>query len=118
MTSATYTSKYANSWALIIGINDYKHVSPLAFAANDANAVARVLIDKFRFPAKNVLVLLDKSATAAAIRKAFHRYTNADQVKPDDRLLVFFAGHGHTTTGRRGEVGFLVPSDGNPRDLP
>ena len=31
----------------------------------------------------------------------------------DDRILVFFAGHGHTVTGRHQETGFLVPVDGN-----
>ena len=31
MTDApnSYTAKYANSWALIIGIDKYKHASPL-----------------------------------------------------------------------------------------
>ena len=31
--------------------------------------------------------------------------------------LVFFAGHGHTVSGRRGETGFLVPVDGQLGDL-
>lgn len=31
--------------------------------------------------------------------------------------MVFFAGHGHTVTSIKGEVGFLVPSDGDSNDL-
>ncbi len=34
-------------------------------------------------------------------------------MNPDDRVLVFFAGHGETITGNRGEVGYLVPVDGD-----
>jgi hypothetical protein len=35
----------------------------------------------------------------------------------DERILIFFAGHGHTVSGFRGEVGYLVPYDANPSDL-
>ena len=35
----------------------------------------------------------------------------------DDRIVVFFAGHGHTAVGRRGETGFLLPVDGDPSDF-
>lgn len=52
-----------------------------------------------------------------AIMQSFFRYADAENVKPDDRLIIFFAGHGHTVPGRRGETGFLVPVDGDPTDL-
>ena len=38
-------------------------------------------------------------------------------VESDDRLFVFFAGHGYTVSGKRGEVGYLIPVDGDPDDL-
>jgi len=44
-------------------------------------------------------------------------FADSSKVSADDRLLVFFAGHGHTTTGSRGEVGFLVPVDGDPTQI-
>uniref|UniRef100_UPI003AB3B811 caspase family protein n=1 Tax=Acinetobacter guillouiae TaxID=106649 RepID=UPI003AB3B811 len=37
---------YSNSYALIIGINNYQNVSPLGYAVNDAQEVAEVLISK------------------------------------------------------------------------
>jgi hypothetical protein len=40
-----------------------------------------------------------------------------ENIKPNDRVLVFFAGHGHTIKGNRGEVGFLIPVDGNINDI-
>jgi len=40
-----------------------------------------------------------------------------DAIAPDDRVVVFFAGHGVTRSGRRGEVGYLVPVDGDVTKL-
>jgi hypothetical protein len=113
----TYSSKYSNSWALVIGINNYKHISPLDYAANDANAVAKILVDRFGFPESNVTLLLDDKGDRETIRKTFSGYADGNLVQDNDRLLVFFAGHGLTVSGRRGEVGFLVPSDGRPDSI-
>jgi hypothetical protein len=111
-----YLPKYQNSWALIIGINTYSHCSPLGFACNDARAVAATLIEKFGFPDGNVEILLDQQATKAAVLQALLRHADPVALE-DDRGLVFFAGHGHTAESRRGEVGYLVPTDGNCDDL-
>ena len=35
----------------------------------------------------------------------------------NDRIIFFFAGHGHTVSSRRGEIGYLVPVDGYPGDI-
>jgi uncharacterized caspase-like protein len=43
------------------------------------------------------------------------RFANGD-IAPDDRILFFFAGHGHTVPGRH-ETGFLIPQDGDPEEL-
>lgn len=64
----------------------------------------------------NVTILLDGDATREAISNAFLSYANGT-VKENDRILVFFAGHGHTTTGKRGEVGYLVPVEGTTNNL-
>jgi uncharacterized caspase-like protein len=115
--NSTYQSKYTNSWALVIGVNQYKYAPPLNHAVNDAKAIADILQNKYKFPKENVSLLLDKDATAKNIRKVFSDYADVTKVGVDDRLLVFFAGHGHTITSRRGEVGFLVPVDGKVDDM-
>ncbi|MCO6045829.1 caspase family protein [Aeoliella sp. ICT_H6.2] len=108
--------KYRRSHALVIGINDYKHASPLGYAVNDANSVADFLRTNFSFASKDVQVLLDQDATRSAIHKSFLRFSG-EATHVDDRLFVFFAGHGHTERSKRGDVGYLVPSDGDPDDL-
>lgn len=115
-TETSYKPKYENSWALVIGINKYLKAPPLRYASNDAKAVATILRKRFDFPKSNITLLIDEKATKDTIVKSFHKYTK-ELVSPDDRILVFFAGHGHTVSGKRGEVGFLVPVDGKPDDL-
>ena len=79
-------------------------------------AFANLLIQRFSFPADNVVQLYDEKATHAEISSAYLGFAT-DNIKSDDRLIIFFAGHGHTQKGHRGEVGFLVPVDGNTDDL-
>lgn len=110
----TYTSQYDKSWALVVGINTYLHASPLSFARNDADVFARTLTDKFGFPKENVEVLLDNDATLTAIRRTMHKLSRT--TSENDRVIVFYAGHGHTVQGPRRDSGFLVPVDGTPDD--
>ncbi|MFA5112208.1 MAG: caspase family protein, partial [Desulfobaccales bacterium] len=115
-TEMIYQPKYTNSHALIIGINAYRKAPPLGYARNDAESIASILNDKFEFPETNVALLVDDQATKEQILGTFLEYTK-EQFGPDDRIIVFFAGHGYTKPGKRGEVGFLVPVDGTPDDL-
>lgn len=112
-----YKKEYTNSWALVIGINEYQHLSPLGHAKNDAEDIAKLLVSAFDFKKENVFLLIDKEATQEAIRGVFNEFTKASKVQTNDRLLVFFAGHGHTVKSHRGEVGFLVPVDGEAEDV-
>jgi hypothetical protein len=112
---SVFAPRYTNSWALVIGINKYTIAPPLGYACNDADAVAQHLIDRLQFPPAQVYRLRDNLATRQAITSSF--LALADQVAVDDRVIIFFAGHGFTRPSRRGEVGFLVPFDGDPKDL-
>ena len=116
MAKRVYRPEYAESWALIVGVNRYRYVPPLSYACNDARAVADVLKDSFGFPEDHVTLLLDDDADRDTIRRTFLAFDDK-RVGPDDRLLVFYAGHGHTQLGNRGEVGFLVPVDARIDDL-
>ena len=101
---------YSNSRALIIGINRYENASPLSFAVSDAAEIRDVLINDLSFLEKDITFLIDDDATQERILRAFMRFTS-DDIDLDERIFIFFAGHGHTRTGIRGEVGYLVPYD-------
>jgi uncharacterized caspase-like protein len=113
----TYRPVYSGSHALVIGINKYKYAGPLGYARHDAEAIANLMVSRFGFLKENIALLLDEDATGDAIRSAFLSFAGHSKVQPNDRILVFFAGHGHTQTGRRGEIGFLVPVDGKITEL-
>ena len=87
-SNTVYQPHYVNSWALVIGINDYQIASPLGYARQDAEAFAEVLTKRHGFPQENVTVLLDQDATKERILSEFHRFER-HEVSPDDRIAVF-----------------------------
>jgi hypothetical protein len=107
---------YRDSWAVIIGINRYTKASRLNYAVNDANSVVAA-VQQLGFPSDKILLLLDRDATKQRIEQIL--YGTLRRTTPEDRVLVFFAGHGMTASlPRGGEEGFLLPVDGDPEDLP
>lgn len=109
-----YRARYRQSHAVVVGINRYVDDAPLKFAVNDARAVHDVLIGRYGFAPENVRLLLDEQATSANILRAMAAVGRASEV--DDRVVFFYAGHGHTLPGRSGDVGFLVPHDSRTDD--
>jgi uncharacterized caspase-like protein/peptidoglycan/xylan/chitin deacetylase (PgdA/CDA1 family) len=106
---------YANSWAIVIGIDDYPKWPKLQYAVRDAQGVRQALIEKFGFAAERVLTLTNGEATRSGILAAFHDRLAHGGVQKNDRIMVFFAGHGATrklSSGR--DLGYIVPFDSDP----
>ena len=108
---------YENSWALVIGINDYQNVPKLHYAVEDAMAIKNMLINEYGFPRDNVRYLIDESATQSNINKELSNIVKSAGKK--DRVVFYFAGHGETESMglEDGNIGFLIPVDGNSEDL-
>lgn len=106
---------YSNSFAVIVGVNKYtgksgKNIPALTAATADAEALAKVLKDNYGF--RDVALLTDANATKAGVMKALNRLTDANIVHPNDRVVVFWSGHGQTVTAPEGgQIGFLLPTD-------
>lgn len=110
----TYSTEYRHSWALAVGIDQYKDGSlpPLSTGVKGARAVAATLRDDFGFDAENIILLENEAATQRAIRRALtDPLSRAEKVGPDDRVIVYFAGHGVTFDMAQGEVGCIAPYD-------
>jgi len=108
-------STYAARHALVIGIDQYEDPAfpDLKHAVADAEAMARILVEKFAFPKDRVLLIRNQDASIGPLRRALEVWVCEKQVQSEDLLVVFFAGHGVTrdlSTGR--ELGYLVPADG------
>ena len=107
---------YRESWAVVVGINDYQRWPKLRYAVNDANAVEKVLVDRFGFKPENVRKLIDGDATRQRIMEVLgDDLTDGRKVQREDRVFFFFAGHGATRTLEDGrQIGFIVPVDADP----
>ena len=107
---------YDDSYALIIGINKYQNTKPLHYAVKDAQTIKSILIDKYDFPKENVSILLDHEATFNRIRKEFSRITKS--AESNDRVLIYFAGHGQTMNLPGGGIkGYLLPYEAEVNEL-
>ena len=107
---------YDDSWAVIIGINKYENLSNLDYAVADAQAVKDMLISKFDYPEQNVKLLINEEANKANIVNVISDVSL--KAGEDDRIIVFYAGHGETMSlPDGGEMGYLVPIDGRQENL-
>ena len=107
---------YDNSWALIIGIDNYESVRKLNYAVKDAESMQDILLNTFEFSSDNITILTDEQATKQNILKSLSNITiNANE---NDRVVIFFAGHGETKDlPEGGEMGYLLPVDGDSENL-
>ncbi|HSR18915.1 MAG TPA: caspase family protein, partial [Ignavibacteriaceae bacterium] len=91
---------------LVIGINSYEGYWPeLENAVNDAEEVAEVLKENYRFD--TVYTIFDKEATRRNIIQKFEMLTR--NVNKDDNVLIFYAGHGQFNKALN--KGYWVPVD-------
>ena len=108
---------YSNSYALLVGINHYEHLPTpiqLHYAVADAISMRDVLIQYYGFPPDHIKMLLNDDATKENVEDALADFADQTKYQTDDRVLVFFSGHGQTVSlPGGGEMGFLIPSDAN-----
>ena len=108
-TPADYvSSQTGKDWAVVVGIDDYQKVRRLKYAVKDAKDIAQVL----RKQGFHVTTLFNDQATRHAILKELGS-SLITKVKPEDRVVVFYAGHGETwgvTKDRN--MGYLIPVEG------
>ena len=93
---------YQESYALVIGIDDYDNGWPrLSNAILDAELIAEAL------EAKGFDVELHRNPDSESLPQIFKRFFILKGENPEARLFVWFAGHGATVDGE----GYLIPSD-------
>jgi WD40 repeat protein len=112
-----YTNTYTASHAVVIGIDDYKNdrLPPLSTGAKGARAVAETLQEELGFDAENIVLLQNEQATQRAIRRVMtDPLSRLEKVGPNDRVIIYFGGHGVTFDTAQGEVGCIAPYDIEP----
>ncbi|MBZ5585777.1 MAG: tetratricopeptide repeat protein [Acidobacteriia bacterium] len=99
------------SYAVVIGISRYQKLPEnlqLQFAERDAQSIYTILIspEGGNFKAENVHVLAGAKATLADLRREIDTWLPS-VARDDDRVLIYFAGHGFVYQGK----GYLAPYD-------
>lgn len=106
---------YKKSFAVVIGINDYEKWPALEFAVRDAKAIKKKL-EESGFD--EIITLLDKQATQRRILTTLG-FELPRKVGREDRVVIFFAGHGQTAdTPTGGKKGYVIPVDADLFNYP
>jgi hypothetical protein len=80
--------------ALLVGINDYPApITPLQGCVNDVLSQQELLVHRFGFNPKDVLVLTNAQASRKGILQAFEEHL-IKQAKPGDVVVFHYSGHG------------------------
>jgi len=93
-------------YALLIGNQNYRHLSSLKTPENDAKVIAELLKNKYGFSTELLL-----NADRRQILDALNRLQQT--IKPQDNLLIYYAGHGHYDEERDRAYWLPVDADQN-----
>lgn len=98
---------YERSYALVVGVSRYARGWPkLPGVREDVEEVARAL-ERHGF-----LVTKVENPDSAQLEKSFKEFIDAHGPGVENRLLFYFAGHGHTIKQSYDEeMGYIVPAD-------
>ncbi len=90
--SSTNTSV---TYAVVIGVSEYKEVTPLNFAHKDAEVFANYMLSKdgMGLDSSHVKLFVNEKATLQNVGNAISDIILND-LKKGDRVIFFFAGHG------------------------
>jgi TonB family protein len=104
--SGNQVGLYKESHALVMGASDYTEGwQDLESVPNEVNDLVTAL------EAQGFHVVKVMNPNSKTLEKSFKDFINQYGFDPDNRLLFFFSGHGHTRQVGNITKGYLVPTD-------
>jgi len=93
LTIAASRPPNPSRWAILVGIQNYEDasLSTLDYPVADAKLLEQTLVGRYAVPANQVLLLADPSQ----VRLEQGVTGLLDRVKPDDEVILYFAGHAY-----------------------
>ncbi len=102
-----------NQWLFVIGVDTYIHWPRLNTAVSDAKSVKDVLLSRYYLDKEHLIELYDEQATRKNILSKL-RFL-AKNVRQDDSLVIFYAGHGHLDAITK--TGSWIPVESGTKDV-
>lgn len=100
------SNKNMDSFALVIGINQYKQNTSVEYADLSALAFEELAIKTLGIPKENVITLLNDDATSGQLKAKIELIK--ELADSNGNLYVYFAGHG--VPGKDGNT-YILPND-------
>jgi len=101
-----------NSYAIVIGIENYRQKLPKAdFAVADAKTMTEYLTKAMGYPEENVVTLTNDHAAKSDFEKYFEKWL-PNNAEKDGSVFIYYSGHGAPNV-KTGDA-YLVPYDGDP----
>ncbi len=100
------TAVAGRQYAVLIAVDKYQTWMALRNPVEDAKAIKDILVRKYFIT--DFIELYNQDATKAGIIKLFNKLIN--DIKPEDSVLIFYAGHGYLD--KSSNTGFWIPVDG------
>ena len=97
-----------NTFALIIGNQNYRFVSNVPFAIHDSHTFAEYCEKCLGLPSENIYICDD--ATKQMIMEDGMEWVRSVKNREDKRLIVYYAGHGVPDTKNKNKA-YLLPTD-------
>jgi hypothetical protein len=97
-------SQNAAYYALLIGIDQYPHFTPLETAVRDVNALDALLRREYGF---QTVVIRNDEATRENIVEAINAFRK--KLTQHDKFLIYYAGHGHFD--KETDTSYWIPYD-------
>jgi hypothetical protein len=114
------SNSIADTWALLVGINDYQdtRISDLNYTVNDVTRFRDVLIDKdaCAVPKEKVYLMTNNSIgdeLPTNTNVIFRLENLVSRIKPEDTFIFYFSGHGMMREGKQ----YLLTINSDSRSL-
>lgn len=98
---------FGRSYAILFGVSEYAYRNDLT-STEDLKNLTKALTDQ---GFDKVITLANRQVTRHTLRNIHQHFKDGDALRPDDRLLVYYGGHGDRD---RSGKGYILMTDSHP----
>src|SRR5262245_45940573 len=108
---------FARKRAILIGVDQYKYLTPLHFCCVDAGGIGRAFRESLQFAKEDILEFTLDSEYEPERSVIIHYLGEflKREIVEDELLVFYFSGHGMIDSEEKKD--YLLPLDASPNDL-